>query len=246
MSSVAIIGGSGLDELSTMLDVQEIRPTTRFGKPSDSILKGSFADQRIYFLARHGREHSIAPHQINYRANIAALQDLGVDSVLALTAVGGIVPSTPPRRIVIPDQIIDYTYSREHTFSDGLDNTVEHIDFTFPYSTTIREALIKAAHAINLIIEPTGVYGATQGPRLETAAEIRRMKRDGCTIVGMTGMPEASLAREAGLDYANVSLVVNWAAGIAKGKIDHSEIEGHVAGGISDVLKLAESWLKEN
>jgi 5'-methylthioinosine phosphorylase len=244
MANIAVIGGSGLDELATMSNAREIRRVTRFGMPSDSILEGRFADQKIYFLARHGRNHAIPPHQINYRANISALADLGVEDVIAVTAVGGITEATPPRRIVIPDQIIDYTYSREQTFSDGLDNAVNHIDFTYPYSSRLRDSLVSVAATINLPLEPTGTYGTTQGPRLETAAEITRMKRDGCTIVGMTGMPEAGLAREAGLNYANISLVVNWAAGIVQGTIDVSEIEGHLAGGITDVLRLTEAWLR--
>ncbi|MFP6782311.1 MAG: MTAP family purine nucleoside phosphorylase, partial [Gammaproteobacteria bacterium] len=126
--SVAIIGGSGLDELSTMQNANEIQPMTRFGKPSGAVVEGRFGNQHIFFLPRHGHNHTIPPHQINYRANIAALADLGVENVIAVTAVGGIVPTTPPRKLVIPDQIIDYTHPREHTFSHGFDNTVEHID----------------------------------------------------------------------------------------------------------------------
>ena len=241
--SVAIIGGSGLDELSTMQNANEIQPMTRFGKPSGAVVEGRFGNQRIFFLPRHGHNHTIPPHQINYRANIAALADLGVENVIAVTAVGGIVPTTPPRKLVIPDQIIDYTHSREHTFSDGFDNTVEHIDFTYPYSQRLREELIRAGREINIDLESTGTYGATQGPRLETAAEIARMKQDACSVVGMTGMPEASLAREAGLDYANISLVVNWAAGVEKGTINLHEIENHLSVGIIDVLHLIEAWL---
>ena len=244
MSKVAIIGGSGLDALPGLTDFREHRLTTAYGKTSAPILEGTLADREVYFLARHGRDHAIPPHQINYRANIAALTMLEIKDVLAITAVGGIVRTTPPRRIVVPDQIIDYTYGREHTFSDGLDLTVQHVDFTYPFSNTLRQDLITAAGKNNIPIETHGTYGATQGPRLETAAEIVRMAADGCTIVGMTGMPEASLAREVGLNYANCSLVVNWAAGIAKGPIELDEISQHLITGMEDVLDLTAAWLQ--
>lgn len=244
MSKVAIIGGSGLDSLPGLTNFREHRLTTAYGKTSAPILEGTLANRQVYFLARHGRDHEIPPHQINYRANIAALTMLEIKDVLAVTTVGGIVRTTPPRRIVIPDQIIDYSYGRKHTFSDGLGLTVQHVDFTYPFSHKLRQELITAADKSNIPIETHGTYGATQGPRLETAAEIVRMAGDGCTIVGMTGMPEASLAREVGLSYANCSLVVNWAAGIAKGPIKLDEISQHLATGMEDVIDLAAAWLQ--
>ena len=246
MSKVAIIGGSGLDKLATLTNTREHWPTTAYGKTSAPILEGSLGDREIYFLARHGSDHSIPPHKINYRANIAALRNLDVEDVLGITAVGGIAPTTSPRRIVIPEQIIDYTYGREHTFSDGLDFTVQHVDFTYPFCHRLRQELLTAASAIDISIEAEGIYGATQGPRLETAAEIARMAHDGCTIVGMTGMPETSLAREAGLNYANCSLVVNWAAGIVDGTIDLDEIGQNLRFGIDDVLDLVVAWLERH
>lgn len=244
MANVAIIGGSGLDRLASLTDVREHRSITRYGHPSGPILHGRLADEEVYFLARHGAAHTIPPHRINYRANIAALADLGVSDVVAITAVGGISSTVPPRRIVIPDQIIDYTCGREHTFSDGLDSSVQHVDFTDPFCADIRRELIDAAAALDLDVEPRGIYGATQGPRLETAAEVARMARDGCAIVGMTGMPEAGLAREAGLNYAICSLVVNWAAGIAEGAIDLDGIKRNLAAGMADVLALIGAWLR--
>ncbi|MFT4580359.1 MAG: 5'-methylthioinosine phosphorylase [Gammaproteobacteria bacterium] len=244
MTNIAIIGGSGLDNFTALRDVRELRQVTRFGQPSGSILCGKFAGREILFLARHGSGHTIPPHKINYRANIAALRDLGATEIIAVTAVGGIAATAPPCRVVIPHQIIDYTYGREHTFSDGLDDVVQHIDFTYPFSDRLRAELIRAAAQISLPVEPTGVYGATQGPRLESAAEISRMANDGCTIVGMTGMPEASLAREAGLSYVNCSLVVNWAAGVVDGTIELTEIEQHMNLGMTSVQRLIKAWLE--
>jgi 5'-methylthioinosine phosphorylase len=243
MAGVAIIGGSGLDRLTTISDARECRSATRYGPTSGPVLHGRMADKEVHFLARHGSGHTIPPHRINYRANIAALAELGVTDIVAITAVGGISSRLPPRRIAIPDQIIDYTYGREQTFSDGLDATVQHVDFTHPFCERIRRELIDAAAAIGLRIEASGVYGATQGPRLESAAEIARLARDGCDVVGMTGMPEAGLAREAGLNYANCSLVVNWAAGVAEGAIDLDEIGRNLADGMKDVLSLIGAWL---
>ncbi|MFT4563826.1 MAG: 5'-methylthioinosine phosphorylase [Gammaproteobacteria bacterium] len=245
MTKVAIIGGSGLDNFTDLTGAHELRQVTRFGQPSGSILSGTFAGCEILFLARHGSGHTIPPHKINYRANIAALRDLGATEIIAVTAVGGIAATAPPRRIVIPNQIVDYTYGREHTFSDGLDDLVQHIDFTYPFCARLREELTRAAAQISLSVEATGVYGATQGPRLETAAEISRMAKDGCTIVGMTGMPEASLAREAGLNYVNCSLVVNWAAGVVDGTIEFAEIEEHLKLGMTEVQRLLKAWLEQ-
>jgi len=245
VSNVAIIGGSGLDRLSALTNIREHRVSTRYGHASGPVLSGIVAEKEIFFLARHGSGHTLPPHRVNYRANIAALSDLGVKDVLAITTVGGIATVATPQRIVIPDQIIDYTYGREHTFGEGLDSSVEHVDFTYPFSEEIRQELICAADAIGLTVEPRAVYGATQGPRLETAAEIARMSRDGCTVVGMTGMPETGLAREAGLNYANCSLVVNWAAGITGGPIDVDEISRSLGSGMNDVQALITQWLRQ-
>jgi len=238
MNRFAIIGGSGLDTLGPLQISARRQVMTAYGAPSGPLCEGNFAGSPVVFLPRHGETHRIPPHLINYRANIAALKGLGVTSVIAVTAVGGIGPEAGPGRIVIPDQIIDYTYGREHTFSDGTADAVDHVDFTAPYSEALRSLLIEVAEDAGCAVVPHGVYGATQGPRLETAAEIARMARDGCSIVGMTGMPEAALAREAGLDYATVSLSVNWAAGLGGATISLEEIGRHLTQGMASVLRL--------
>lgn len=238
MSSYAIIGGSGLDRLGTLAIAAKRPVMTAYGAPSGPLCEGQFAGSQIVFLARHGEDHRFPPHLVNYRANIAALKAAGVTSIFAVTAVGGIAPEAGPGRVVVPDQIIDYTWGREHSFADGTPNEVQHVDFTFPFSDRLRELLIEVAPEAGVELVGSGTYGATQGPRLETAAEIARMQRDGCTLVGMTGMPEAALAREAGLEYAMVSLVVNWAAGIGGKSISHEEIGHHLEHGMNAVLRL--------
>jgi 5'-deoxy-5'-methylthioadenosine phosphorylase len=170
-------------------------------------------DQEVIFLARHGYGHTIPPHEVNYRANLWALKDHGVDRVVSVATVGGIHPEMIPGTLVIPDQIIDYTHGRAATYFVESDKTVTHIDFTFPYCDAMRAALLQAAVDAGISLRDGGVYGAVQGPRLETAAEINRMERDGADMVGMTGMPEAYLARELGICYATVGAVVNYAAG---------------------------------
>ena len=240
----ALIGGSGLDRLAGLEPRRETQPVTVWGSPSAPLLEGLLEGEPVCFLPRHGRDHRLAPHRIDYRANIAALRALGVTDVFAVSAVGGIAPDASPGTIVIPDQIVDYTHGRAHTFYDGTTPALDHVDFTAPYATTLRTALIDAAHALGLAIVAQGCYGATQGPRLESAAEIRRLARDGCTIVGMTGMPEAALAREAGLAYANVSLVANRAAGLGAGPITLDAIERHLARGMDDVVRLVAAALR--
>jgi purine nucleoside phosphorylase len=175
---------------------------------------GKFGSQRVAFLARHGDGHVLPPHRINYRANIASLDALGVTHVVALAAVGGIAPDCAAGSLVLPDQLIDYTEGRSRSFFEGDDGRVVHVDFTQPYDLSLREGLKRAAARVSEPVVFGGTYGCTNGPRLETAAEIRRMARDGCTVVGMTGMPEAALARERGLSYASLCVVANAAAGL--------------------------------
>lgn len=194
-------------------------------------------DQDVLFLFRHGPGHRLSPHLINYRANIRALADAGVETVVAAAAVGGITDIAAPGHIVLPDQIIDYTWGRPHTFSDGPDAALQHIDFTEPYDADTHRQLLRSAAACGLNMVGAGVHGVTQGPRLESAAEIERMRRDGCDIVGMTGMPEASLAREAGLAYACCAVVVNRAAGRGDGAID-SQIQKNLAAGRNALQRL--------
>lgn len=214
MTRLAIIGGTGIDELEGLELVQSHAPQTPFGEPSRAIQEGRLGDARLFFLQRHGSPGAIPPHKINYRANLWALKSLGIDDIVAINAVGGITPSMRPGRLVIPDQLIDYTWGREHSFDDGSSGALMHIDFTEPYDRDLRQALVGVADAEGIPHEASAVHGVMQGPRLETAAEIRRMAQDGCDVVGMTGMPEASLARELGLAYASVCMVVNPAAGL--------------------------------
>jgi 5'-methylthioinosine phosphorylase len=214
LKSLAIIGGTGLDQLDGLEIVRSHPVETPFGSPSRAIEEGRLGGATLFFLHRHGSPGAIPPHLINYRANLWALQALGVEEIVAINAVGGISPAMRPGRLLVPDQLIDYTWGREHSFDDGGSGQLQHIDFTEPYDRELRMALIDAAVAAGIPHEPGGVYGVAQGPRLETAAEIRRMARDGCDVVGMTSMPEAALARELGMAYASVCMVVNPAAGL--------------------------------
>ena len=209
----AIIGGSGLARLSALVAPRRQVMRTRYGEPSGALTFGELAGHEVVFLARHGYGHTIPPHDINYRANIAALRELEVDGIFAVATVGGVRPELGPGTLVVPHQIIDYTHSRKSTFFEGADAPVTHIDFTHPYTERLRRRLIDAAARCGEPVVDGAVYACTQGPRLETAAEIERLDRDGADLVGMTGMPEASLAREAGLEYATLAVVVNHAAG---------------------------------
>jgi 5'-methylthioinosine phosphorylase len=214
MKPFAIIGGTGIGELEGLTITQEHAVQTPFGETSRPIQAGRLGDVPLFFLQRHGSPAAIPPHRINYRANIWALHSLGVGGIVAINAVGGITESMRPGRLVIPDQLIDYTWGREHTFDEGDDGHLMHIDFTEPYDRALRMELLAAADSARVPHEASGVHGVKQGPRLETAAEVQRMARDGCDVVGMTGMPEASLARELGVPYASVCMVVNPAAGL--------------------------------
>jgi 5'-methylthioinosine phosphorylase len=210
---LAIIGGTGLYAFPGLEDARRESVVTPFGAPSGEVVLGALAGKRVAFLARHGEAHTLAPHRVNYRANVWALHHLGARRMVGVNAVGGITEKMGPRVIAVPDQIIDYTHGRFDSFCDVEGAKVEHIDFTEPYSDALRGALLAAAKRTRVAVVDGGCYGATQGPRLETRAEIARMRRDGCDLVGMTGMPEAVLARELGIDYACLALVANWAAG---------------------------------
>ncbi len=216
--ALAVIGGTGVYRLADLQDVDTREVDTRFGKPSGPIRIGTLLGQRVAFLARHGEGHSVPPHLINYRANLAALQDIGATRVLALNTVGGIGDDFGPRVLACPDQLIDYTWGRVSTICEEPGSEVVHVDFGDPYTTMLRHKIIAAARVTGVSLMSSGCYGATQGPRLETKAEIARMRRDGCDLVGMTGMPEAGLARELGLDYACLAIVANWAAGCGTGE----------------------------
>ena len=239
MTKLALIGGTGLTSLKSLEIIRREVVHTPYGEASGPLTHGMLFGKEVVFLARHGYGHTIPPHKINYRANIWALQHVGVSNIIAIAAVGGIRNDMVPGRLIIPDQIIDYTASRKNTFfEDGLTQVV-HIDFTFPYDDTLRQRLLKGCHAAQLDVCEGGTYGVTQGPRLETAAEIDRMERDGCAMVGMTGMPEAALARELGLSYATCAVSVNWAAGRGGGSIiKMEEIEATVKTGMEKVREL--------
>lgn len=212
---LAIIGGSGLTQLAN-LDVSHREVVrTPYGEPSGAVTFGEICGRPVAFLARHGYGHTIPPHEVNYRANIWALWKRGARGIVSVASVGSIRADLKPGDLVIPHQIIDYTWGRRSTFHEGQDCSVTHIDFTEPYDRVLRQKLIDAARATGVPFSDSSVYATTQGPRLETAAEIDRLERDGADLVGMTGMPEASLARELGVPYAAINVVANYAAGRA-------------------------------
>jgi 5'-methylthioadenosine phosphorylase len=217
---LAIIGGSGLSKLGNMEVSKRKVSRTPYGDPSGALTFGRIANTDVVFLARHGYGHTIAPHQVNYRANVWALKDAGAEAVVSVASVGGIRKDLGPGTLLLPHQIIDYTWGRPSTFHEGPGTPVNHIDFTEPYSAGLRDRLIRGATKSGEKILDRSVYAATQGPRLETAAEIDRLERDGADIVGMTGMPEASLAREVSLEYAAIAVVANYAAG--RGESTHA------------------------
>lgn len=210
---LAIIGGTGLTQLANLEIAQRQVMRTPYGEPSGALTFGTIKQHEVVFLARHGYGHTIPPHKVNYRANIWALHEAGVKRVISVSSVGGISDALVPGVVVVPDQIIDYTHSRDATYFDRSERPVVHIDFTFPYTPDLRKRILTAAGMAGIPCVDGGVYAATQGPRLETLAEIARMERDGADMVGMTGMPEAVLARELGLDYATIAVVANDAAG---------------------------------
>ena len=225
---VAIIGGTGL---TGMQDIQNLRHeliTTPYGEASGPLSHGILWGQPVIFLPRHGYGHTIPPHKVNYRANLWALRQANVGLVIAVNAVGIIRPDIEPGSLVMPDQILDYTYGREHTYFDGTGEALVHVDFTRPYCEQMRGIFREAAAQADIVLPDKGCYGATQGPRLETAAEINRMERDGCDLVGMTGMPEAALARELGMNYVCIALGVNRAAGRGEAGI-HAQMDTFLA-----------------
>ena len=210
---IAVIGGSGLTQLANLEITHRRIVRTPFGEPSGPLMFGRIGEREVVFLARHGYGHTLAPHEINYRANLWAIHAEGVKQVIAVCTVGGIAPGLGAGTIAVPDQIIDYTWGRHSTYFEGAEQPVTHIDFTHPYDEGLRKLALAAAREEGIAAVDGGTYAATQGPRLETKAEIDRLERDGATMVGMTGMPEAALARELGLAYAHLAVVVNPAAG---------------------------------
>jgi 5'-methylthioadenosine phosphorylase len=239
---LAIVGGSGLTQLSSMADTHRKAVRTPYGEPSGPLTFGRIRGREALFLARHGYGHTIAPHEVNYRANLWALKEEGVEGVVSVASVGGIRQDLAPGTLLVPDQLIDYTWGRRSTYYEGAASPVTHIDFTEPYSGALRARILAAARACGEQVLERGTYAATQGPRLETAAEITRLERDGADIVGMTGMPEAALARELGLEYAAIAVCANFAAG--RGESVHAvpmeRIEAVLAESMKRVRRIIE------
>ena len=238
--TIGVVGGTGLAELGDRPASATDSMDTPFGPASDIPCRFAALPNAL-FLNRHGEGHTVLPHRINYRANLWLLNELGVEAIVAVFAVGGIARSLADGDFVLPDQIVDYTWGREHTFA-GPDNFV-HADFSEPFDAGLRQTLARAADRIGLELRD-GVYGCTQGPRFETAAEIDRMERDGCTVVGMTAMPEAALARELGLPYAGVCLVVNPAAGRSPVSLELADMHKVVADAAPTMRRLLVEFLQ--
>lgn len=241
MSNIAVIGGTGLNRWEQLEQVSTRRVRTPFGEPSAPLMLGRLGSHECWFLPRHGEGHKLPPHKINYRANLWALKEAGARRVVAIAAVGGIAKWFQPGRVALPLDLIDYTWGRDHSYSDGSpDAALTHVELTHPYTPALRQALQASASEQNVEFAGEGVMGVTQGPRLETPAEIRRMRRDGCDMVGMTSMPEAALAAELGLEYACLAVSVNWGAGIGSQGI-HDEIERHIETGMDQVRSVLAS-----
>jgi 5'-methylthioinosine phosphorylase len=242
---LAVIGGSGLSKLASLEVTQRKAVRTPYGEPSGALTFGRIRGTEMVFLARHGYGHTVAPHEVNYRANLWALKDAGVTSVVSVASVGGIRRDVLPGALMVPDQIIDYTWGRSATFFEGAGAPVTHIDFTEPYTEALRERILAAARACGEPVLDGGTYAATQGPRLETAAEIDRLERDGADVVGMTGMPEAALARELALEYAAIAVSANFAAG--RGESVHAvpmeRIEAVLAEAMGRVRRVIEQLI---
>jgi 5'-deoxy-5'-methylthioadenosine phosphorylase len=243
---LAIIGGSGLAKLASLKNPRRKSARTPYGSPSARLSFGKIGRREVVFMARHGDGHSIAPHEVNYRANLWALKKAGAREVVAVATVGGITAAMVPGALVVPHQIVDYTWGRRSTYFEGKGRPVQHIDFTEPYSRGLREKLLAAAKACGQTVAEGGVYAATQGPRLETAAEIERLGRDGADLVGMTGMPEAALAREINLEYAAITVVANYAAGRGESKraIPMEKIAGVLDEAMERVRRIIEELCK--
>lgn len=245
MTTLAIIGGTGLTGMDGLVVTRREMVKTPYGAPSCPIIFGEMDGREVAFLARHGSTHRIPPHRVNYCANIWALNNVGITHIIAVGAVGGISDECTVGSIVIPDQIIDYTHGRESTFFDGGEDPIEHVDFSYPYNAGLRTALINGANkAQGINVVEKGTYGATGGPRLETAAEILRMANDGCTIVGMTGMPEASLAAELRVAYACMGVVVNLAAGTDNKAVDTAAMPSIIADGMDKARQVLHATLQ--
>lgn len=244
MKTLGMIGGSGLYGLDMGLQTEKIETQTPFGEPSTPLNKLDIEDKRLFFIARHGENHQIPPHKINYCANIMALKQANVEAIVAVNAVGSIRPDLASGALVVPDQILDYTYGRQHTLFDADFSSDKHVDFTWPFDPDLRQLLLKAGHASGLAVHDGSTLAVTQGPRLESAAEVDKFEHDGADLVGMTTMPEAVLAREAGIPYAAFCLVVNPAAGRAESEITMAQIAQALGDGMGQVQQCLHTLLK--
>lgn len=240
--TLALVGGTGLTELDE--NVQSITVDTPYGEPSAPIREVQSGPVRLLFLPRHGNPHRFPPHCVNYRANIWALREVGADHVLAVSAVGGVCEPYGPATLAIPDQLIDYTWGRDHTFCDSEHVDLEHVDFTRPYEGPLRRSLLKAARNASIEVVDGGCIGVFQGPRLESAAEVEKARRDGCHMAGMTSLPEAGLARELGLDYAGLAVVSNWGAGVTGEALSEDDIAATLKQPMMLVWTLVQALLK--
>ena len=241
MSKIAIIGGTGLTSIKGFKETGKEVISTPFGEASAPLIQGNLFGKDICFLARHGTNHTIPPHKINYRANIWLLKNAGVEKIISVNAVGSIREDMQPSALIIPDQIIDYTTSRINTFFEEELTEVVHIDFTQPFCEELRQSIMNAASAKHIDIISEGTYASTEGPRLESAAEVNRLERDGCHLIGMTCMPEAALAREQELCYASISVVANLAAGRGTEDLNMEMIEKNLNEGMERAHQLIEA-----
>ena len=243
MQRLGLIGGTGLDHFGEAIGSHDL--SSDFGQPSAKFSEFQVGDLQLFFLPRHGVQHEIPPHAVNYRANIDAFKQLDVQGIIAVNAVGGISSVSPPGALCVPDQLIDYTWGRAHTFSLAAGDELLHIEFAQPFEGYVRSGLLKAATAAKIDVVDGGCVAVCQGPRLETAAEIRKFRQDGCDLVGMTSMPEAALAREAGLDYASLCITANWAAGLDPEPVTMAAIEATLASAMIKVRSLLGMFFKE-
>jgi 5'-methylthioinosine phosphorylase len=238
---IGLIGGSGLDDWGFVAARHGFE--TPYGSPSGEISVFESDTTRLLFLPRHGYQHSVPPHRVNYRANLWSFQQAGVDRVIAVNAVGGITGAFPPGGLFAPDQLIDYTWGRAHTYSDDRDQPLQHVEFARPFEGRLRNDLLAAAESVGIAVGDGGCVGVMQGPRLETAAEVSRLQEDGCDMVGMTSMPEAALARELKLDYASIAVTSNWAAGVSEEPITMEAIESTLQGAMQQVREVIRQYL---
>jgi 5'-methylthioinosine phosphorylase len=234
--TLALIGGTGLTELHE--PAESLAMETPYGPPAAAIQVVAAEPLRLMFLPRHGSPHRFPPHRVNYRANLWALREAGADRVLAVYAVGGLHEPYAPAALVAPDQLIDYSWGREHTYCDSGDVPLKHVDFTRPYEGALRRSLLAAAQGASVPLVDGGCIGVFQGPRLESAAEIEKARRDGCDMAGMTALPEAGLARELGIDYAGIAVISNWGAGVTDEHLSEEDIAATLREPMARVRRL--------